>query len=64
MVLAMLCQPSHRLAWLRLVPEPERLLPRALAALRHADPEPADAAVEAERDRLESIVLRGAIGLA
>jgi hypothetical protein len=55
----MLCQGSQRQAWLRLVPEPERLLPVPVAALRTGAPEPAEESVSAEAARLESVILHG-----
>jgi hypothetical protein len=45
-------------AWLSLTPEPEGELPRAIAALRTGD-RPSAAAVAAERERVERLVLRG-----
>jgi hypothetical protein len=42
-----------RHAWLSITPEPELELPEAVAALR------ADGSVEAERERVERLVLRG-----
>ncbi|GAB3964844.1 hypothetical protein GCM10029978_026240 [Actinoallomurus acanthiterrae] len=45
----------QRLAWLGLTPEPERELPRLVAALRRDDPD----GVRTERDRVEGLVLRG-----
>jgi hypothetical protein len=50
--------PSARDAWLSITPEPERELPAAVAALR-AGGLPADAAVAAERGRIERLVTRG-----
>jgi hypothetical protein len=47
----------NRARWLSLTPEPEVLLPRAVATLRHGWPEPA--AQEAERARIERLILRG-----
>lgn len=44
--------------WLSITPEPERVLPRAIATLR-AGGEPSTGAVERERQRAESLVLRG-----
>src|SRR5450755_2551860 len=47
-----------RASWLSVTPEPERELPRAVAALaRGAAPSPG--AVEAERARIERLVLHG-----
>jgi hypothetical protein len=48
----------ERHAWLSLTPEPEGELPRAIAALR-AGEQPSAAAVAAERERVERLVLRG-----
>jgi hypothetical protein len=45
-------------AWLSLTPEPEQELPRAIAALR-AGGDPSPAAVAAEADRIERLVLGG-----
>jgi hypothetical protein len=45
-------------AWLSLTPEPERDLPRALATLRAQGP-PSDAAVAAEHDRAQELILHG-----
>jgi hypothetical protein len=47
-----------RHAWLSITPEPERELPAAVAALR-AGGSPGQAAVEAERRRVERLVTRG-----
>jgi hypothetical protein len=44
---------SVRSAWLSITPEPERELPEAVAALRGGG------SVEAERARVERLVLRG-----
>jgi hypothetical protein len=44
-------------AWLSTMPEPERLLPRAVATLV-ANGRPPAAAVERERDRLERMIRR------
>lgn len=49
---------SAREAWLSLTPEPERDLPAAIATLR-AGGKPSPEAIEAERERAESLVLRG-----
>lgn len=51
----------HRLAWLGLTPEPARELPTAVAALRAAGAgrRAIDADVEAERRRVETLLLRG-----
>jgi hypothetical protein len=49
---------ERRNSWLSLTPEPEDALPRAIAALR-AGAEPSPAAVAAERDRVELLVVRG-----
>ena len=50
--------PRARDAWLSITPEPERELPAAVATLR-AGGQPADAAVAAERRRVERLVTRG-----
>ena len=55
----MSCQGSQRLAWLRLVPEPEQVLPRPVAALRTGAAGPAEAAVAAEGRAIEQVVLHG-----
>ncbi|AOR36569.1 hypothetical protein BFF78_40840 [Streptomyces fodineus] len=48
------------LVWLGLTPEPERELPAAVAALRApAAGRPSSASVDAERQRVERLVLRG-----
>ena len=47
-----------RRVWLSITPEPERELPRAIATLR-AGGEPSAAAVRAERERAQRLVLRG-----
>ena len=47
-----------RASWLSVTPEPERELPEAVAALREGRQPPAQA-VTAERERIESLVLRG-----
>jgi hypothetical protein len=47
-----------RAAWLSITPEPERELPEAVATLTAGRP-PAPAAVEAERRRIERLVLHG-----
>jgi hypothetical protein len=44
--------------WLSITPEPERVLPRAIATLR-AGCEPSSQAIERERARAERIVLHG-----
>jgi hypothetical protein len=44
--------------WLSVTPEPERLLPHAVATLRAGAPAPADA-VERERHTVERLVRRG-----
>jgi hypothetical protein len=49
---------SARHVWLSITPEPERELPEAVAALR-AGGQPARAAVEAERRRVERLVTHG-----
>jgi hypothetical protein len=49
---------AARNAWLSITPEPERELPRAIAALR-AGGKPSPGAVEAERARAERIVTHG-----
>jgi len=53
----MWCQASPGRAWLRLVPEPERLLPRAVAALRTGTPEPSRRAVETEHRRFQAVLV-------
>lgn len=55
----MLCQGSQRDSWLRLAPEPERVLPPVLAALRTGEPDPTATQISTERQRLESLVLHG-----
>jgi hypothetical protein len=55
----MSCQGSQRLAWLRLVPEPEQVLPRPVAALRTGAVDPAGPAVTAESSAIERVVLHG-----
>jgi len=55
----MLCQGSQRDSWLRLVPEPERVLPRVVAALRSTASAPSAASIEAERASIEAVVLHG-----
>ena len=47
-----------RAVWLSITPEPERLLPRAVATLRHGSPAPADR-VAAERAEIERLLLHG-----
>ncbi len=47
-----------RAAWLSITPEPERELPEAVATLA-AGGRPASAAVDAERRRIERLVLHG-----
>jgi hypothetical protein len=47
-----------RAAWLSITPEPERELPEAVATLA-AGGRPAGAAVDAERRRIERLVLHG-----
>lgn len=47
-----------RSTWLSITPEPERELPRAVAALAHGG-EPSASAVEAETARVERLILRG-----
>lgn len=49
---------SGRRDWLSITPEPERLLPRAIATLRSGGP-PSEDAVARERSAAERIVLRG-----
>ena len=49
---------SGRRDWLSITPEPERLLPRAIATMRAAGT-PSQQAVERERERAERLVLRG-----
>lgn len=47
-----------RAAWLSITPEPERVLPRAVATLRHGGDAPADLVVT-ERKRIERLLLHG-----
>jgi hypothetical protein len=47
-----------RAAWLSITPEPERLLPRAVATLRHGYRAPDDR-VAAERAEIERLLLHG-----
>ena len=47
-----------RAVWLSITPEPERVLPRAVATLRHGSRAP-DALVAAERARIERLLLHG-----
>ncbi len=47
-----------RAAWLSITPEPERVLPRAVATLRHSA-RPPDVLVAAERARIERLLLHG-----
>jgi hypothetical protein len=47
-----------RASWLSVTPEPERELPRAVATLSLGRTAPQEA-VDAERDRIEHLVLRG-----
>jgi hypothetical protein len=47
-----------RAAWLSITPEPERLLPHAVATLRHGTAAPADL-VSTERVRIERLLLHG-----
>ena len=47
-----------RAAWLSITPEPERLLPRAVATLRHGSRSPDDL-VATERARIERLLLHG-----
>ena len=47
-----------RAAWLSITPEPERELPQAVATLAASGP-PDPAAVDAERRRIERLVLHG-----
>lgn len=49
---------SGRRDWLSITPEPERVLPRAIAALR-AGAAPSAEAVEKEREKAEQLVLQG-----
>ena len=49
---------SGRREWLSITPEPERVLPRAIATLRAGAAPPAGA-VERERKRAERLVLHG-----
>jgi hypothetical protein len=51
-------RPRTGNTWLSLTPEPERELPLAVATLR-AGGQPDEEAVERERKRLESLVVRG-----
>ena len=53
------CQGSQRQAWLRLVPEPERVLPEPVASLRDGRPSPAPESVGRERERIEGVILHG-----
>jgi hypothetical protein len=55
----MSCQGSQRLAWLRLVPEPEQVLPRPVASLRTGAADPAESAINAEGRAIEQVVLHG-----
>ena len=55
----MSCQGSQRLAWLRLVPEPEQVLPRPVAALRTGEADPTRSAITAEGKAIEQVVLHG-----
>jgi hypothetical protein len=48
--------PVRKKAWLSLTPEPERVLPHAIAALRAGD-EPSPEAVAAESRRAERLVV-------
>ena len=59
MLADMRCQGSQRDSWLRLIPEPERLLPAAVAALRIGSPTPTSTAVEFEMDHMERLILHG-----
>ena len=47
-----------RAAWLSITPEPERVLPQAVATLRHGALAP-DGLVATERARIERLLLRG-----
>jgi hypothetical protein len=47
-----------RATWLSITPEPERVLPRAVATLRRGSTAP-DELVAAERVRIERLLLRG-----
>jgi hypothetical protein len=49
---------SGRRDWLSITPEPERVLPRAVATLRAGGP-PSKGEVERERERAEKLVLHG-----
>jgi len=49
---------SGRRDWLSITPEPERVLPRAVATLRAGGP-PTKGEVERERERAEKLVLHG-----
>lgn len=53
------CQGSQRQAWLRLVPEPERVLPEPVASLRDRVLVPSPDSVRRERERLEDAILHG-----
>jgi hypothetical protein len=53
-----LSRPARRAWWLSVTPEPERELPAAVAALRAGGHPPAEA-INAERARVERLVLRG-----
>jgi hypothetical protein len=44
---------------LRLVPEPERVLPEPVASLREGRSAPSSDSVRLERERIESVVLHG-----
>ena len=49
---------SGRRDWLSITPEPERVLPRAIASLRTGG-SPPNEAVEREREQAEQLVLHG-----
>jgi hypothetical protein len=53
------CQGSQRTAWLRLVAEPERVLPEPVASLREGRVPAEPDGVRRERERLEAVVLHG-----
>lgn len=59
MVNVVLRQGSHRETWLRLAPEPEGYLPRAVAALRTGDADPTATDVAVEQARIQAVILRG-----
>ena len=58
----MRCRPAATsTSWLSVTPEPERLLPGAVATLEAGGPPPIDA-IERERERVERLVLRARLG--